>query len=72
MRVGLGYAKAKHGVKLYHTRKDLWHLSHIMPDDVEHDEFVYVGTKSQACRVAQIGMLDVFPGIIFVTARNRC
>jgi hypothetical protein len=65
MRVGLGYANAKHGVKHYTTRVDLWHLSHVMLDDVDHDNFVYVGTKSQTCRVSQLGALDVFSGCYF-------
>jgi hypothetical protein len=65
MRVGSGYANAKHGVKHFTTRKDLWHLSHVMLDDVDHDNFVYVGTKSQACRVSQLGMMDVLSGCYF-------
>jgi hypothetical protein len=65
MRVGLGHANAKHGVKHFTTRVHLWHLSHLMLDDVDHDNFVYVGTKSQACRVSQLGALDVFSGNYF-------
>lgn len=65
MRIGLGAARAKHGPMHYTTRRDLWHLSHVMFDDVDHDNFVYVGTKSQACRVSQLGALDVFSGNYF-------
>jgi hypothetical protein len=66
MRVGSARANARHGVTHFTTRRDLHHLSHIMPDDVDHDNFVYVGTKSQACRVSQLGMIDVFSGNYFV------
>jgi hypothetical protein len=65
MRVGLGYAKAKHGPKHFTSRAGLWPGSHYMFDDVDHDHFVYVGQRNQQCRVSQIGALDVLSGNYF-------
>ena len=64
MRVGLGAAKAKHGPKLFTTRVGLWPFSHIMPDDVDHDNFVHLleGNRRQLCRASDLGFLDVLSG----------
>ena len=65
MRIGLGYAKAKHGPKHFTSRQGLHHLSHVMFDDVVNDNFVYVGQRNQMCRVSQVGALDVYSGNYF-------
>jgi hypothetical protein len=67
MRIGLGYAKAKHAPKMFGSRVGLYPMSHLMFDDVFHDNFVHVLTKNhrQLCRVAEIGCLDVLSGSRF-------
>jgi hypothetical protein len=67
MRIGLGYAKAKHGPKLFKSRADLYPFSHLAWDDVEHDNFVHLLTRStrQQCRAVNIGVLDVLSADAF-------
>jgi len=57
MRVGLGSARAKHGPKTFTTRVGLWPMSHLMIDDLWHDNYViYRGTP---CRVLEFDAIDV-------------
>ena len=65
MRVGLGYAKSKHGKKLFTTREGLWPMSDVMPDDVDHDNFTHLLQKRQLCRASDLGWLDVLSGSRF-------
>jgi hypothetical protein len=62
MRNGLGMAVAKHGPKIFSTRADLWYASHLMIDDMWHDNFVVFGR--QIVRVLELDALDVFAGYL--------
>jgi len=64
-RVGLGAAKAKHGPKLFTTRAGLWPLSHILPDDVDHDVELRLLARNQQCRASNLGMYDLLSGNYF-------
>jgi len=68
MTIGLGKARAKHGSKLFQSRIGCYPFSHVMIDDVYHDNFVHVLTKKhrQLCRVAELGCLDVLSGSRFM------
>lgn len=59
-RRGLGFAIAKHGPKIFTTRANLWYGSHLMLDDLWHDNFVVFGR--QIVRVLELDALDVFSG----------
>lgn len=65
IQVGLGTAIAKHAPKVYTTRKNLWVGSHLMFDDVKHDNFCYVLRSNQVARVWEFGCLDVFSACRF-------
>jgi len=60
MRRGLGVAVAKCGPQIFSTRANLWVGSHIMIDDMWHDNFVVFGR--QIVRVLELDALDVFSG----------
>ena len=64
MRRGLGVALAKYGPQILTTRATLWYGSHLMIDDLWHDNFVVFGTKKkhQLVRVLELDALDVFSG----------
>jgi hypothetical protein len=62
MRRGLSYATAKHGPQIFSTRAELWYLSHLMIDDLWHDNFVVFG--KQIVRVLELDALDVFSGCL--------
>lgn len=62
MRRGLSYAVAKHGPQIFSTRAELWYLSHLMIDDLWHDNFVVFG--KQIVRVLELDALDVFSGCL--------
>jgi hypothetical protein len=64
MRQGLG-AAMKHAPKVLSTRVGLWHLSHIVWDDVWLDMKTHVLKQRQLCRVLQIGALDLRSGSRF-------
>lgn len=59
MRQGTGYAKA-FAPQVFSTRVGLWPASHIMFDDVMHDNFVLF--RNKPVRVIEIGCLDVLSG----------
>ncbi|TXH19267.1 MAG: hypothetical protein E6R03_00885 [Hyphomicrobiaceae bacterium] len=59
MRQGSGYAKA-FAPQVFSTRVGLWPASHIMFDDVMHDNFVLF--RNKPVRVIEIGCLDVLSG----------
>jgi hypothetical protein len=65
-RRGLGYAVAKYGPQILTTRANLWYGSHLMIDDLWHDNFVVYGTKKkhQLVRVLELDALDVFSGYL--------
>jgi hypothetical protein len=60
MRQGLGFAIAKHGPKTFTTRHGLWPMSHVMIDDLWHDNFVLF--KGQIVRVLEFDALEVLSG----------
>ena len=60
MRSGLGKAVAKYGPKIFTTRAELWYGSHLMIDDLWHDNFVVFAR--QIVRVLELDALDVFSG----------
>lgn len=62
MRNGLGMAVAKYGPQIFTTRADLWYASHLMIDDMWHDNFVVFG--KQIVRVLELDALDVFAGYL--------
>lgn len=62
MRRGLGVALAKHGPQIFSTRANLWYGSHLMIDDLWHDNFVVFG--KQIVRVLELDALDVFSGCL--------
>ena len=61
MRQGLG-AAMRHAPKVLSTRVGLWHLSHIVWDDVWLDAKVHLLMQRHPCRVLQIGALDLLSG----------
>ncbi|WP_397384786.1 hypothetical protein [Prosthecobacter sp.] len=66
LRHGMGKAVMKHGIKVHSTRVGLWHLSHIVSDDVKLDMKGHVLTARQMCVPLQIGMQDVLSACRFV------
>jgi hypothetical protein len=62
MRRGLGVAVAKYGPQILTTRANLWYGSHLMIDDLWHDNFVVFGR--QLVRVLELDALDVFSGCL--------
>ena len=62
MRRGLGMAVASCGPKILTTRANLWYGSHLMIDDLWHDNFVVFG--KQLVRVLELDALDVFSGCL--------
>lgn len=62
MRRGLGMAVAKYGPQILTTRANLWYGSHLMIDDLWHDNFVVFG--KQIVRVLELDALDVFSGCL--------
>ena len=62
MRNGLGMAVAKCGPKIFSTRAGLWYGSHLMIDDMWHDNFVVFGR--QIVRVLELDCMDVFSGYL--------
>lgn len=66
LRHGLGRATSLHAPKVLSTRKGLWHLSHIVWDDVWLDfKACHLLTQRDPCRVLQIGALDLLSGSRF-------
>ena len=65
-RRGLSYAVSKFGPQIFSTRASLWYGSHLMLDDMWHDNFVVYGTKKkhQLVRVLELDALDVFSGYL--------
>lgn len=66
MRRGLTTAIAKCGPKIFTTRVNLWPMSHMPIDDLEHDNFVVFSNKkasrAQMVRVLELDAMDVFTG----------
>jgi hypothetical protein len=60
MRIGLSSAIGKFGPQVFSTRVGLWVGSHVMIDDVRHDNFVTF--KGRPVRVDELNLLDVFSG----------
>ncbi|MEN6533054.1 MAG: hypothetical protein ABFD89_05285 [Bryobacteraceae bacterium] len=60
MRQGLGAAIAKCGPQIFSNRADLWLMSHMMIDDLWHDNFVVF--QRQIVRVLELDALDAFSG----------
>ena len=66
LRHGMGRATLLHGIKTHSTRVGLWHLSHIMSDDVKLDFKGHLGTSRKMIVPLQMGMLDLLSGDRFV------
>jgi len=66
MRRGLGMALAKYGPQILTTRATLWYGSHLMIDDLWHDNFVVFGkgANAQIIRALELDALDVFAGYL--------
>jgi hypothetical protein len=66
MRRGLGIALAKYGPQILTCRSKLWYGSHLMIDDMWHDNFVVFGRNSNAqiIRALELDALDVFAGYL--------
>lgn len=62
LRHGLGRAIAMHAPKTLGTRVGLWHLSHIIYDDVKLDVESRLLTSSKSITAQQIGALDLLSG----------
>ncbi len=60
MRVGLASAVGKYGPQVFTTRAGLWVGSHLMIDDLWHDNFVVY--RGKLVRVLELDALDVFSG----------
>lgn len=65
MRHGQSRATTLHAPKVLSTRVGLWHLSHIVWDDVWLDVKAHLLTQRQPCRVLQIGALDLLSACRF-------
>lgn len=59
-RIGLSSAIGKFGPQIFTTRANLWTGSHLMIDDLWHDNFVVFNGKM--VRVLELNALDVFSG----------
>lgn len=59
LRHGLGRAASLYAPKVLSTRVGLWHLSHIVWDDVWLDMKAHLLTQRKPCRALQIGALDL-------------
>lgn len=59
-RRGLGHARGAHGPQVFSTRADLWPGSHLMLDDVWHNNFVRY--RGDSVRVLEFVFLDLFSG----------
>lgn len=66
LRHGLGRATLLHGVRTFTTRRGLWHLSHLMFDDVWLDMKSHVGMSRKPVRPMQIGVLDLLSACRFL------
>ena len=66
IRRGLGIALAKYGPQILTCRSKLWYGSHLMIDDMWHDNFVVFGRNSNAqiIRALELDALDVFAGYL--------
>lgn len=62
-RRGQSYAVGKRGPQIFSTRADLWYMSHVMLDDVWHDNFVLF-QRQGICRVLELDALEVFSGAL--------
>lgn len=62
MRRGLGAAIAKCGPQIFSNRAQLWYGSHIMIDDLWHDNFVVF--QRQIVRVLELDALDCYSGCL--------
>lgn len=62
-RRGQSYAVGKYGPQVFSTRKELYYMSHVMFDDVWHDNFVNFGRQG-LCRVLELDALDVYSGAL--------
>jgi hypothetical protein len=60
MRRGLGVARAAHGPQILTTRAGLWPMSHVMIDDMWHDNFVIF--RGVPVRVLEFDAIDVLSG----------
>lgn len=65
LRHGLSRATSLHAPKVLSTRVGLWHLSHIVWDDVWLDMKTHLLTQRKPCRVLQIGALDLLSACRF-------
>lgn len=65
LRHGLSRATTLHAPKVLSTRVGLWHLSHIVWDDVWLDLKGRLLNQRKPCRVLQIGALDLLSGSRF-------
>lgn len=63
MRRGLAFAVGKCGPQTFTTRVNLHYMSHVMLDDVWHDNFVRF-RKQGICRVVELDALDAFSGAL--------
>src|ERR1700677_4418426 len=62
-RRGQNYAIGKCGPQIFTTRVGLHYMSHLMLDDVWHDNFV-VFQRQGICRVVELDVLEVFSGAL--------
>lgn len=62
LRQGLGEAKQRFGPKVMSTRVGLWHLSHILMDDVKLDFKGHILDSQKLVVPLQLGALDLLSG----------
>lgn len=62
MRQGLGKARQKFGPKVLGTRVGLWHLSHVLFDDVKLDVKMHLAESRKLVVPLQLGALDLLSG----------
>lgn len=62
LRQGLGKAKQLFGPKVMSTRVGLWHMSHVMIDDVKLDMKAHIGDSRKPVVPLQIGALELLSG----------
>jgi hypothetical protein len=65
LRQGLGKAQQLYGPKVLSTRLGLWHLSHIMMDDVKLDLKAHILDSQKLVVPLQLGALDLLSGCRF-------
>lgn len=65
LRHGLGRARDLYGTKVLSTRVGLWHMSHVMFDDVWLDLKAHLFDSKKLVRPQQLGALDLLSGCRF-------